>query len=180
MAESYPTIITFKPSRYLLHVLHPSLSHSRTFRTHHTCNCASWISTHLLAASALFIPQVNVEIPPHYHTRVPCIPQHAASIHVQMDTFTFSASCCPSCYSLQFSDQGVSSLRGCIGIWVSHPSCDVCLYTILICTRLLTGSIILSPRILIHTAITNGSWNFWKETIQFIVDSSIHSWLISL
>ena len=64
-----------------------------------------------------------------------------------------------------------SQIRGCIGIWVSHPSCDVCLYTILICTRLLTGSIILSPRILIHTAITNGSWNFWKETIQFIVDS---------
>ena len=58
-----------------------------------------------------------------------------------------------------------------IGIWVSHPSCDICLYTVLICTHLLTGSIILGPWIPIHTAITNGSWNIWKETTQFIVDS---------
>ena len=47
---------------------------------------------------------------------VSCVSQHVASIQVQMDAFAFSASRHPPFYSLRFSDQGVSSLRGCIGI----------------------------------------------------------------
>jgi hypothetical protein len=167
MAESYPTIITFKPSRYLLHVLHPSLSHSRTFRTHHTCNCASCISTHLLAASALFIPQVNVEIPPHYHTRVPCIPQHAASIHVQMDTFTFSASCCPSCYSLQFSDQGV--------YW------DLSLAPVMWCLFIYHPDLYTSPHRFNHTQSSDSYTHCYHQWIMEFLerDNSIHSWLFN-
>jgi hypothetical protein len=42
--------------------------------------------------------------------------RHIASIQIQMDTFPFSASHHPPCFSLRFSDQDVSSLRGCIGI----------------------------------------------------------------
>jgi len=61
VAESYPTIITFKPSHCLIRVLHPSLLHLRTFHARRTRNCALHISTCLLVASALFV-QVNVEI----------------------------------------------------------------------------------------------------------------------
>ena len=38
VAESYLTVITFKPSHRLLRVLHPSLSHSHTFRARPTRN----------------------------------------------------------------------------------------------------------------------------------------------
>ena len=41
---------------------------------------------------------------------VSCVSQHVASIQVQTDAFAFSASRRPPCYSLRFSDQGVSSL----------------------------------------------------------------------
>jgi len=79
-----------------------------------------------------------------------------ASIQIQMDTFPFSASRHPPCFSLRFSDQDVSSLRGCIGIWVSHPSCDVRLYTIVnLYKTSLSVLIILGPRIPILQ--TNGS-----------------------
>jgi len=48
VAKAYLMIIKFKPSCYLLRVLHLSLSHSHTFCTRRTHNCASCISTHLL------------------------------------------------------------------------------------------------------------------------------------
>jgi hypothetical protein len=116
VAKSYHTVITFKPSSRLLCVLHPNLSHSCTFCACHTHNCALCISTRSLAASALFVQSQHRNSCPIHIKHILCISQHVASIQVQTDTFAFSASCHPPCYSLKFSDQGVLSLRGCIGI----------------------------------------------------------------
>jgi hypothetical protein len=55
MAETNHTIITFKASHCLLHVLHLSLSYSHTFHAHRTHNHASHVHTHFLTASVLFL-----------------------------------------------------------------------------------------------------------------------------
>ena len=47
----------------LLRVLHPNLSHLRTFRARRSRNCALHISPRLFAASASLFVQVNIEIP---------------------------------------------------------------------------------------------------------------------
>jgi hypothetical protein len=131
--HSYHTIFTFRPSccPYVLHLIQ---SHSRTFHTYCTCNCAFHIPTYLLTASVLFELQVSVNICTTCHHiciwHISCVSQHVALMSVQKDTFAISASHHPPCYSLRFIDQVVLSLRQRLYWDLSLALHDVLLYTV--------------------------------------------------